>query len=143
MVMDRNRICPVFIFANVRCAGEQNLEAVSQLNDFNNMAAALAINPVDLPLVNGIIHRPPSPQNPPVARDVIAGHRYQKDVFIAHSMRNQHDSCYHEYLQLFWSVEEGRIGDIPFADSFTYQLNLVQARAGAGVFNSLADVHHP
>lgn len=36
--------------------------------------------------VNNIINLPPQPQNPPVAKDVAAGHKYEKEVLNAHGM---------------------------------------------------------
>jgi hypothetical protein len=102
---------------------------------------APAIPPVALPPLNNIINLPPQPQNPPVDRDVAVGHKYQTDMIVAHGMRNQHDSYYHEYLQLFRNTADGLVSDNHLAETFTYQLNLIQARAGAGVFNSPAFRH--
>jgi hypothetical protein len=99
---------------------------------------AAAIPAIDLPPLNDIVNRPPQPRNPPDAEDLVAGYMYEKDMLVAHGMRNQHDSYNCEYLHVFRSIAEGLVGDGPLADSFTYQLNLVQAKAGAGVFNSLA-----
>jgi len=113
---------------------------VSQLNDF--MAdLAPAIPPVPRPPLNNIINLPPLPENPPVSKNVVDGYKYKEDMAVAHGMQNQHDSYYHEYLQVFRSVEAGLVSDDHLANAFTYQLNLVQARAGAGVFNSLAFRH--
>ena len=113
---------------------------VSQLNDFMaNLAPA--IPPVPLPPFNNIINLPPQPQNPPVSKDVVDGHWYKEDMIVAHGMQNQHDSYYHEYLQVFRSVVDGLVDDDDLADTLTYELNLIQARAGVGVFNSLAFRH--
>jgi hypothetical protein len=103
---------------------------------------APAIPPVPRPPLNNIINLPPLPENPPVSKNVVDGYRFKEDMVVAHGMQNQHDSYYHEYLQVFRSVAEGLVSDDHLADTFTYQLNLVQARAGTGVFNSLA-VSHP
>jgi hypothetical protein len=99
------------------------------------------IPPVALPPLNNIINLPPQPQNPPVDRDIVVGHHYKKDIIVAHGMRNQRDSYHHEYLQVFQSAADGLVDDHHFAESFTYQLNLLQARAGVGVFNSPAFRH--
>ncbi|KIM73380.1 hypothetical protein PILCRDRAFT_15286 [Piloderma croceum F 1598] len=69
------------------------------------------IPPVALPPLNNIINLPPQPQNPPVDRDVVVGYHYNKDIVVAHA--------------------DGLVDDHHFAESFTYQLNLVQAQAGA------------
>ena len=97
----------------------------------------LANPPIDLPPFNNIVNLPPRPQNPPVSRDVVSGHKYEKDMVVAHGMQNPHDSYYREYLQVFRSVAEGLVSDDHLADTFTYTLSLVQGRAGAGMFNSL------
>ena len=76
-----------------------------------------------------------------MSKNVVEGYRYKEDMAVAHGMQNQHDSYYHEYLQVFRNVEAGLVSDDHLANAFTYQLNLVQARAGAGVFNSLAFRH--
>ncbi|KIM91120.1 hypothetical protein PILCRDRAFT_1323 [Piloderma croceum F 1598] len=70
---------------------------------------APAIPPVPRPPLNNIINLPPLPENPPVSKNVVEGYRYKEDMAVAH--------------------EAGLVSDDHLANAFTYQLNLVQARA--------------
>ena len=54
--------------------------------DMADEQPAIPLVPVTLPPLNNIINRPPQPQNPPVAKDVAEGHRYEKEISIAHGM---------------------------------------------------------
>ena len=47
---------------------------------------AAANPPIALPPFNNVINLPPQPENPPVASDIVAAHKYKKEVIIAHGM---------------------------------------------------------
>jgi hypothetical protein len=50
------------------------------------MAAVNAIPPIALPPFTNVINLPPPPQNPLVASDIVASHRYTKEITIAHGI---------------------------------------------------------
>jgi len=50
----------------------------------SQLATTMALPPVALPPLNNIVNLPPQPQNPPVASDVVASHKYMKDIVVAH-----------------------------------------------------------
>jgi hypothetical protein len=54
------------------------------------MAAAANLPPVPLPPLNNVINLPAQPQNPPVASDIVASHRYKKDIIVAHGKYKVH-----------------------------------------------------
>jgi hypothetical protein len=86
--------------------------------------------PVPLPPLNNVINLPAQPQNPPIASDIVASHRYKKDIIVAHGKYKSYVSYVALCSDKVWSnIADHAVDDNVFADALTYQSNLIQARS--------------